>query len=238
MSQPLPDSAPRPLFWLHVKKAAGQSVRRALGSSYVQTNRRDPRPLRTTPPEQRNDWINNYRNHLGRYDYHRMLFARDKAYAPGVFASMYKFTVVRNPYDRAVSMWFYLDSRSEAFALPGPGQRARFGAFLRMVPVYWAFRPFWRRRALHTRPAIPDLCDRDNSTLLVDFVGRVERLSDDLAVVCTAVGIAPPEVEHVNASRRRDSARHYAEYYDEPLRRTVERLYGRDIARFKYGFGD
>lgn len=228
---------PRPFFWLHIKKGAGQTIRRALSDHYVATDRRRHSRLSTLALPQRNDWINNYRNRLGRYDFHRMRFARDIAYRQDEFARMYRFTFVRDPYDRAVSMWYYLDRRSATLSEPGSVQRRRFAAFLRRVPVYWKLKLFCRHAALHTRPVLPDITDTDGTTRLVEHVGHVESLQHDLDIVCDAIGVSCVMAARTNVGRRRTQDVPYVAYYDDECRELVERLFGDDISAFGYEFG-
>ena len=48
-------------FYLHIKKAAGQSMRNFLEDVYIQTDRFDPKPFIALPKNQWNDNLNNFR---------------------------------------------------------------------------------------------------------------------------------------------------------------------------------
>ena len=57
-------------FWLHIKKSAGQSVRKALKPYYVEVDRvLKPRNFIQANYNEYNDILNNYRINLGNYQF-------------------------------------------------------------------------------------------------------------------------------------------------------------------------
>jgi hypothetical protein len=232
---PIDDEQPqvRPFFWLHIKKVAGKSIRKTLGDHYVQLDRHKRRPLADIAPQERNDWINNYRQDLGDLQFHRARFARQFVYSPEEFEAMFKFAFVRNPYARAVSMWRYCWRRRWSLGR-NKDTTEQFKRFLRAVPSYWK-RRVRMHHATHTRPMLPDMTDADDSTLLLDFVGRVENLDADFKTACSRIGLVYPVTESKSRTAPR-TGRSYHDYYDAEARRMVEELYGQDIAYFDYRF--
>src|SRR5690554_1220020 len=105
-------------LWLHLRKCGGQSFRKSFTPPYVQSDREDTMPFIALPREQWNDALNNHRIPLGEYDYKRMLFAQRFLYTAEEFENTYKFTIVRNPFDRTVSLWKYLMITQESYKLP------------------------------------------------------------------------------------------------------------------------
>ena len=123
------------VLWLHIKKAAGQSVRRVLGELYTETNRKDPKPFIALPRAEWNDALNNYRLPLGEYDFRRGLSACDILFGPEGFARMLKSAVVHNLYDRAVSCFTYCTAGHGAWpAARAVAPRTAFHHFLRRLP--------------------------------------------------------------------------------------------------------
>jgi hypothetical protein len=104
-------------FYLHIKKAGGQSIRAALSGYYVETNRYNTTPFVALPKKEWNDNLNNYRIPLGDYDYKRMLFAKNFLYSKKDFNNMFKFTIVRDPFERAVSSFLYLSKNIHRYKL-------------------------------------------------------------------------------------------------------------------------
>jgi hypothetical protein len=91
--------------------------------------------------------------------------------------------------------------------------------------------------------------------LLVDFVGKFERLQADFRQVCAQLGFEECELPHVNSSdkrsrelkrkfrnslyRNRESElRNYVDFYDAETREFVGDLYRRDVENFAYSFED
>ena len=165
--------------------------------------------------------------------------------SPQQFASYFKFSFVRNPWDRIVSEYKYrkypmkIDFKTYLFKyLPAPG---------------------WSDMYCHILPQYDFLYDEDGR-LLVDFVGRYERLQADFTSVCTRLGISNQTVPHVHRSLQKKQPEtlrqhlsqtwhslwdkqhkytfpHYTEYYDDESKEFVTQLYKKDIATFNYAFG-
>lgn len=138
----------------------------------------------------------------------------------------WKFSFVRNPWDRAVSLYEYRRMKDRT----GIGSDGLpFGEWVQRVfgedpdPAYHNKR----------RPFLPqsDWLKDDRGRISLEFIGRFERLAEDFQRV--AERIAPgAELPRLNASRRRE----YSEYYDARSRDTVARRFAEDIDRFAYRF--
>jgi hypothetical protein len=223
-----------PFLWLHIKKSGGQSIRRAIGSAYVETARKNACPYIALPEAEWNDNLNNFRIPLGPFDYRRMLFARDYLYQQD-FHSRFKFTVVRNPYARAVSAWRYLTRRGiiECF-WPRYRYRYRFTDFLGMLPDVWE-RKSNRQLATHTAPIWPDISD-DKGAPLVDFIANLETIEEDFQVVAQQLELpTSPAFPRINHNIR---PYQYQQAYSRRSRSLVEWLYGGDIENLGYDFAD
>jgi len=219
-------------FWLHIKKVAGQSIRKALQPYYKEMNRRKPVPFSRVPAGEVNDWINNYRQRLGTYDFKRMLLAKEHIFSPQDFNALFKFVFVRNPYERAVSMFLYLNSVTLKNTIDTQSLQERFSRFLRMVPFYWRFKILFRHKALHTRPVLPDITDHDGKTLLVNYIGRLENFDHDVQWVQKRIGIPPSKPPHINQTKR--ATQSYGRFFSPRNIALIEKLYGGDIACFGY----
>jgi hypothetical protein len=162
------------------------------------------------------------------------------------FESYFKFSFVRNPWDRIVSEYKYrgypvkIDFKTYLFKhLPPPG---------------------WTDTYCHIIPQYDFLYD-DGGKLLVDFVGRYESLQPDFDKVCARLGIPPTPLPRVDRSlddawpgtlrelrkqvrraiwsrEREHTFPHYTEYYDDESREFVGRLFRKDVEAFNYAFGE
>lgn len=217
-------------IWLHIRKAGGTSLLKAMRDSYHQVDRRVPTPFVALEKKYWNDNLNNYRMPLGPYENKRMVFAQQFLYDETEFNDAFKFAIVRNPYDRAVSMWRYL---TRGWGVSRPQKmlaRNRFDRFLEMLPELRDFNQL-RHFATHTLPAWPDMTDT-NGKLLLDFVGRLENINQDVVTIGDEIGLDFGQVEKVNATARS----HYRDYYNAKSRALVEKYFGEDIEQLKYSF--
>lgn len=224
----------RKFFWLHIKKVAGTSIRKALDDVYVQTNRFQPTAFIALPKEQWNDNLNNFRVPLGEYDFRRMLFAKRFLYSQDEFDEMFKFVFVRNPYARAVSAWKYLISSNTRWKylkkiIP---QKKCFELFLKQLPYHWREK---RNRHIftHTAPMYSDIIDKEGK-LLVNHIGKHENIQKDFDDICTQIGINTRTIPKLNPTN--DKIQHYSKYYTRKSKELIYTLYKDDIEFFRYSF--
>jgi len=169
--------------------------------------------------------------------------------SPEQFQAYYKFSFVRNPWDRLVSFYKYR----------GHAHRYDFKTFVfKHMP-----KPGWSNDYCHVTPQYDFLYQ--DGRCLVDFVGRFESLQADFDQVCQAVGLPLGTLPHANKSLQqhtvlavlrgeprkivrnlkrivlrgraeRNTFRHYSEYYDAETRDRVAQIYRQDIDAFGYQF--
>lgn len=128
------------------------------------------------------------------------------------FRNLYKFTCIRNPWDRMVSYYFTPTQNPETW-----NPKKFRGIISKAVSVSDYLR-------LHDAEGDPF----GN----VDYIMRFESLADDFRVVCKAIGISPPTLPQYNRSSRG----HYSNYYDDELRELVRTRFAAEIERFNYTF--
>ncbi len=138
-------------------------------------------------------------------------------------ASMFVFTLVRNPWDRMVSYYHWL--REQGFDHPAVGlaQRLDFSGFLN-APGQRAGLAAERYGAYMETASGVERCDA--------YV-RLERLEEDLAPVEAHLGVRLAPLPHLNRSER---PLDYRSAYSEADAALVGRLYAEEIARFGYRF--
>ncbi|MEL6645480.1 MAG: sulfotransferase family 2 domain-containing protein [Pseudomonadota bacterium] len=204
-------SLERQFLFVHIPKTAGSSIREAVAPYCVQRNRTPWRrvssylPLREDP----------HRAYLRGHD--TAAQARRKL-GGDLFDRLYRFAVVRNPYDLAVSYFAFLKKH--------PHLKRHKQA------VSLSFEDFLRRWARGQR--------RDQSRFVEDRAGRMivphilhfETLAQDLERTGRDIGVDFGAVRRVNASDRGD----YRSYYTPGARALVERLFARDLAHWEYDF--
>ena len=161
------------------------------------------------------------------------------------FEAAFTFAFVRNPWARMVSLYHHLN-RGQSF------RAYVLGEFRSRV---------WQQMAWFVGPQSDFLCD-ETGELLVDFVGRFERLQSDFDEVCRRLRLPPTPLPRVNRAedhRRLHWKAHprtmlrswrrrlgksplrfsrYQDYYDLDTRELVAELYQTDIALFDYRFDE
>lgn len=153
---------------------------------------------------------------------------------PEVWNSYFKFTVVRNPFDKLVSAWYH-------FKEPGSSVLQKTLIYLR-EPSLGALRGRGRFDIPTFRKWIRDggkISDRDkyliDGAVCVDFFIRYEALIEDLQKVCEILAI-PYEPEKLGSFKkgRRDHLIRWPEYYDEETERIVAEEYAWELEKFGY----
>jgi len=179
------------------------------------------------PRQEWNDTINNYRYPLGEFDFRRMLFVRDRLYGPTEFQKLFKFVIVRNPFDRALSCWRY----RMAQGLKRDSVTGSFERFLEGLSENWKSKRN-RHMAMHTAPVWPDITD-DSGVLLVDRIYHLEEIQMGLPEICSFLGVKERVLLRKNSLSRINC---YREFYSDYGRSLVERIYGDDLERLGYKF--
>ena len=138
----------------------------------------------------------------------------------------YKFTLVRNPWDRAVSLYEYRRKKNKT------DLASRGIAFSDWVKK--TFGPdkdtFYYNNAKSFQPQVEWLRD-DEGKISIDFIGKFESINEDFEKIRRTIGL-DAELPHLNASRRAS----YQSYYDDETRKIVATWFQEDIEFFCYRF--
>jgi hypothetical protein len=162
--------------------------------------------------------------HTAARDY-RKVFGRD-------FWRYFKFTFVRNPYTRLVSAYEFLKGGGHPAWMSN--QRFRDEVLSEYVDfsdfvLRW-LKPRHRWPEPHFRPQHEFL--ELGGGLVMDFVGRVERIDDDFATVCERLGVQA-RLGRLNETREKHAA--LGTYYtSDAVERRVRDFYARDFELFGY----
>lgn len=157
--------------------------------------------------------------------HYRMVFDRQE------FEELYKFSIVRNPWDRLVSTFFFLKNGGmrEEDRLWAEEHLSAYDSFDEFVRGW--LRPGRLDAYTHFRPQSYYLVN-PRGKLEVDYVGRFEELQRAFGEVKAALGLAGSLPHRNEAPRRRD----YREYYSDRAAEIVRDVYARDIEMLGYEF--
>jgi hypothetical protein len=137
--------------------------------------------------------------------------------------SAYKFAFVRNPYDRAVSLFFYLQkygilSSDETF----------LGLCRRLNEE--GCEPVGLYNVSGLSQCNPQVRWIEN--IEMDFIGRFESIGEDSEKVFRELGLQGVHLPEINKTRHAD----YREYYCVESKEIVEKFYEEDFRRFGYKY--
>ncbi|WP_448383121.1 sulfotransferase family 2 domain-containing protein [Desulfosoma sp.] len=159
---------------------------------------------------------------------HAKIVAAKEMFPRDFFESLFKFAFVRNPWDLQVSSYHHI--------------RRERPHLMHELPTFEDFlkhklnphRPYVFHFDVSIERQSDYLVDLDGS-LLVNFVGRYERLEEDFAEACRRIGIRPPALPH---KRKAVDRRDYRAYYTDETADLVARHFRRDIELFDYRFDE
>ena len=139
--------------------------------------------------------------------------------------SAYTFAFIRNPWDKVVSHYHYRVQTNQTNLGANPLSFAQWveRTYGRQDPAYYDNPKMFM-------PQVDWITDADGK-LLVNFVGRFERLAADFKTICRHLG-REATLPHLKASKRGN----YRDYYDEPTQQIVADWFRKDIERFAYQF--
>ncbi len=153
-------------------------------------------------------------------------------FSPEEFASYFKFTFVRNPWDRLASAYMYMRDggrtpSDRAFSEKHLKRFANFGDFIRNGITQPRI-----LKAMHFRPQHQFICLLGKH-LSVDFIGYFENLTEDFNFVANRLKIQT-SLQQLNrtASKQQD----FREYYTDETARIVGEVYATDVELFGYSF--
>ncbi len=137
------------------------------------------------------------------------------------------YTIVRNPYDRLVSAFFYLQQGGEK-------NNKRDLQRMKKQQKYKSFKEFVKNlhefiEETHYKPQYTFLTDNNNK-LKVAHILKQESLNDDYIKLQQLYGYSPISLSKVNTSKHED----YNQYYDDETRRTVQEVYRKDFEILNY----
>jgi hypothetical protein len=138
-----------------------------------------------------------------------------RLYGEEFWHSYLKFSVVRNPWDRVVSMWatgWWHAKGSEAAAT--------------------SFHDFVQKLRPHRHEHYESLFYYDILDEPLDRLLRFERLNEDFAALMRECGTPEIVLPHCEKRQRGD----YRSYYDAETRDLVARMFERDIREYDYEF--
>jgi hypothetical protein len=201
-------------LFIHVPKNAGTSIHEAL-APWAED------PLRY--------WHNRLLNRVGIHVNHLGPHwgKRFRRHTPGrviqnnmpeaVWRRLFKFAFVRNPWDRLVSQYHYI------LQTPAHHRNKRVQTM--------SFEPFLDYWTQGERASQLAMVTDARGNIIIDFIGRCERIADDFPEVCRTLQL-DVKLPHINSSGQKD----YRRYYNDDTAALVAQRLAADIKFFNYTF--
>lgn len=146
-----------------------------------------------------------------------------------VWDSYFKFTFVRNPWDRAVSDYFWLmnDQKiKDSFAK----YLLKSGKFVHVLndkeELYY--------RGDHLTPQT-DFFSTEGA-LKLDFVGKFENFDADMLAISKQLDLNYKTNLHINKSKKKKP--HYSHFFSRQIKESFNEIYINDIEKLNYSFED
>lgn len=199
--------------FLHLPKCGGTSFLKAFKNSWDDRRFKHGHPYLTTD----------------KYNY---ILRRSPKIIVNLELSRFKlFTMVRNPYSRVVSAFFYLANNKLSFK---EDRKIRDKLNLKHLD----FKEFVKKSLLsvdymHFNGIIDNYIQTEDLKK-IDYIGKVENMADDFGNICKLIEQPNTKLLHVNKSKHLD----YTHYYDEESKNIVTHRYAKDIDYFGYKFGE
>jgi len=135
----------------------------------------------------------------------------------------FKFTIVRNPWDRAVSAFFFLKNLENRVHID-KDESFQYFVKNKLAKVKNPVEIDWHFHRQFTNVFFGE-------SIFVDYIGRFETLWADWGHIASIIECSN-ELPHFNVGKHE----HYSRYYDKETKDIIARIYRKDIERFGYKF--
>ena len=155
-------------------------------------------------------------------------------YDEQLFQKYFKFTFVRNPWDRLVSAFYFLkkggrNSVDREWAKTHLDNVTSFNEFVEQMGDDLVFQSNVLNQQ-HFRPQIQYLKDTEGVVNL-DFIGKFENLEEDYSKIAEELDVKST-LKEIN----KGAHSHYSEYYTQNTKEIVNHIYGEDVELLNYDF--
>ena len=208
----------RKYIFIHIPKTGGTSMALALEERAMA----DDVMLGDTPKaKKRRRKVHGLETH-GRLWKHSTLGDIDGLVSDQDVQDLFTFTLVRNPWDRMVSYYHWLQTQNFENLFVRLSKSMEFSDFLQVSPVMASMKAAPARTYMTTRQGV-EKCD---------LYVRLEHFKTDIAPLEAHLGFSL-DLPQENTSERHKS---YQSYYSAQLRDVVAEMCQEDIERFDYSF--
>lgn len=142
--------------------------------------------------------------------------------------SYFKFSFVRNPWDRAVS-WYKYQTKLVNECESGERESIYYKQYKKLSKL--SFNEWVENLKLEN---FYEFFMCNSNSICLDYIGRFENIQNDFDTICDKINIPKQKLLHKNKSKHK----HYTEYYNEETRQIIANKFAKDIEFFNYKFGN
>lgn len=211
------------IVFIHIPKTAGSTINTALG---IEELFKSDRPLSLYD----NDILYGIRGTI-ELDH---LTAADMIHEipPTIWNTYYKFAVVRNPYDRLVSQYFYSVEYND-YRVVSKENSKTFEQFIdTLTSLINTFDTMTQLEKTHYIPQY-DYIYNDSGECLVDYVGRFETFNESIQDILNQTNKYHMK-SLFNVKKQTSNHKPYNIYYTDSLKQKVYDMYEKDFITFGY----
>jgi hypothetical protein len=209
-------STEKNFIFVHIRKTGGNSIQSVLSEYAIDE-------VETSAQSQDGDEQFDMSNEYGLWKHAPLREYKGKL-PEEEYEEMFKFSVVRNPWERLVSMYFTPSVGREEWDRDEFLEVVEYASTLR---EYICVDSVWDRAAEKV-----GLGSRGDLQKDIDFLIRFEQINEDFRRVCDMLDLGCDGLPEKNSSDRK----HYSEYYDEELVSIVGEKFQEEIEEFGYEF--
>lgn len=140
-----------------------------------------------------------------------------------VFYDYFKFSIVRNPWDKALSQYNYMAKRPDLMGFIGMNDKDCFKRYLERIQLKEHVQWMPQHRFIMS----------ESGDFLVDYIGRFEAFSCAVQAVTRRIGLPCSDIPHLNAG---DASG--IRFLDKESCEFIAELYKEDISIFGYSLSD
>jgi len=205
----MPISFKHNCIFVHIPKCAGTSIEFALGMHGSQDN--IGKSTCENIPKNEKTLFGGNLQHLNSLEIRKRIENYD---------DFFKFTFVRNPWDRAVSLSLFHTAEKQ---LDKDMSKKRFQ---KILTTRMENSPGWFLNQVN-------YITNEDGEIIIDYIGRFENLEQDFKKIAEKIGVDKTLEKRMKLNRRK-----YEDYYNDETKEIIAEKYSDDIDYFGYKFGD
>jgi len=145
--------------------------------------------------------------------------------------NFYKFTFVRNPWDRLLSSYTFLKKGGYGTKDELWFKQNLHGTTFESFVLNWLNKESMYEK-IHFHPQLSFITNKQNK-IVVDYIARFENIAEEYDFIKDKLGIEHPLL-HLNKTNQKK--KNYKDHYTKQMREKVHFLYSDDINSFNYTF--